>query len=299
MCDFTQYDGPSTKYLALVAKDTTPSPPNDLPSIELQRLANASGERASAQMMKELGPLVTIQNHTLTARDGTPLFARSYRPVISSGTPLPVYMHFHGGGFIMGTLDKEDANCARIAIDAGVVVFHVNYRHTPEHVFPTAWDDAEDAFEWLHAHIEDVGGFADQIVVGGTSAGGQLAASLALRKHLGSFARDLPSIVGQVLMVPLLAHPDFREAQLSQLKDRSLSSYETNRDAPVLPVKAIHMLAGLLQVDSAKLADLRASPGTATSKDVEGMAPTTIGVCGWDPLRDEGLLFAKLLSEAG
>ncbi|KAH6677873.1 Alpha/Beta hydrolase protein [Plectosphaerella plurivora] len=299
MCDFTQYDGQSAAYLAIIAQDAAPPTHPDLPPIELRRLINEAGEIASAQAMKELSPLVTIQNHSFTVRDGTTLHARSYRPVVSQGIPLPVYMHSHGGGFLLGTLDKEDANCSRVAVNAGVVVFHVNYRHTPEHVFPTAWNDTEDAFEWLHAHIEGIGGLAEHVVVGGTSAGGQLATSLALRKHLGIFASRQPPIAGLVLMVPLLANPDSREVQLSQLKNRTFSSYETNKDAPALPVSLITMLVRLLQIDDAHMADLRASPGSATSQDVMGMPPTTIGVAGWDPLRDEGLLFAKLLAEAG
>lgn len=297
MCDFTQYDSQSADYLALAAADAPA--PRDLPPLELRRLANESGERASALAMTTLAPLVSIQHHTITTRDGVHLPARSYHPLAAGPGPLPVYMYVHGGGFLFGTPDKEDANCARVAVNARVLVFHADYRHTPEHVFPTAWDDAEDAFCWLHAHMATVGGIPERVVVGGTSAGGQLAASLALRKHAGAFGAHLPPIAGLVLMVPLLAHPDAREAQLSRLKDRTRSSYETNKDAPVLPVAFLRTLIDLLRVENGQLADVRVSPGASATEDVIGMAPTIIGVCGWDPLRDEGLLFAKLLAEAG
>ena len=101
---------------------------------------------------------------------------------------LPIYMHFHGGGFLFGTLSSEDAICSRLAVNTHVVVINVNYRHTPEYTYPAAWNDAEDAFVWVCENIARLNGDPDKIVVGGISAGAWLAASLTVEIKAPSLA---------------------------------------------------------------------------------------------------------------
>lgn len=184
-----------------------------------------------------------------------------------------------------------------------VVVVNVNYRHTPEYEFPTAWDDVEDAFVWLHEHISEIGGLADQVVVGGISAGAQLTASLTLAQLYGDNERlkACPKIRGQVLMIPCLVTEDYYAPRKEMLRSPELSSYVTCAEAPILPVSRIELFMTLLKVKNFPDAgrNLRMNPGNATPEEVKNLPPTTFGIAGNDPLRDEGLFYGKLLSENG
>ena len=125
-------------------------------------------------------------------------------------------MHLHGGGYLFGTLSSEDAICAgpaiRTAAQMPTVVLNLNYRHTLEYVYPTAWLDVQDALAWIHAvALPEYGIDPARVVVGGISTGANLAAALVLEQHLGRLPQQqqqqqqqLPVISGQVLMSPSL-----------------------------------------------------------------------------------------------
>jgi len=249
--------------------------------------------------MKQLGPWVQTQDFAIPTRDGASIEARTYRHLGLPAEPAPVYVHFHGGGFLFGSLTADDALCSRIAINTHIIVLNVNYRHTPEATYPTAWNDAEDAFRWLHDNAATVGANPQRVIVGGISAGAYLTASLVLQKHLGRFTPALPPIAGQVLMIPCLVNMECYGPQLAKMRDPSVSSWETCKDAPVLPRAVCRMFMDLLQVESPDASDLRMNPGNASADQVKGLPPTVVGVAGLDPLRDEGLLFAKMLTKAG
>ncbi|KAF2463894.1 uncharacterized protein BDR25DRAFT_297350 [Lindgomyces ingoldianus] len=301
MCDFTQYAGPSTEWLEVEKKllaltfDITQEP------LILKHAVNDGREQVASKAMETLASKVHMLNHTIPTRDGSTIEARSYRPASKKiSEKLPVYLFFHGGGFLFGTLASEDATCAQIAANIGIVVVNVNYRHTPEHTFPIAWLDSQDAFEWLHSHIEEIGGDREKVVVGGISAGGQLSASLVLEQNLGKALTKCPPVAGQVLMIPCVAHIDtFGESQAKQLKNPSHSSYVENKDAPILPEKTVRFFMSLLKTEIPDLKDTKLNPGNATPGDVKGMPPTVFGIAGLDPLRDEALLYAKTLAESG
>jgi acetyl esterase/lipase len=307
--DFSEYTGPSAEWLAL--EPTLPALPKDLSVEQLKALLNKGREESAAQDMinQGLSSLVQMHDHTVIARDGTPLEVRTYRP---AGVPiserLPVYVHLHGGGFLFGTLASEDATCSRIVASRAengspVVVFNINYRHTPEHRYPTAWNDTEDAFVWLHEHIAEVGGLADQVVVGGVSAGAWMTASLALAQLRGDDQRiaACPKIAGQVLMIPCLVQWDHYAPRQEMLKSPELSSYVQCADAPVLPVARMKLFSDLLGVGDAKhsAGDRRMGPGNATAKEVKDLPPTVFGIAGNDPLRDEGIFYGKHLADNG
>ncbi|KAG5914543.1 hypothetical protein E4U42_000438 [Claviceps africana] len=301
MADFSRYGGVSDEWQAVDKDVTTEFLSPDSSPVQIRQLMNARRQAASAKAMDEtFHDHVLVHNYTISTRDGSVIGARSYRPV-SAGRQdrLPVFLYLHGGGFVMGSLDTEDATCSRICLDATAVVLHVNYRHTPEHVYPTAWDDAEDGFVWLHQNVDLLGGNPEQVIVGGISAGAQLAASLVLRKNMGKVLSGYPAIAGQVLIVPCLVHPDTYEPQLKKLKDASKSSYKENEDAPLLPVRVVRIFASLLQTGTPDPLDFRLSPGNASVEEVRGLPPTTFGIAGLDPLRDEALLYSELLAEAG
>lgn len=302
MADFSQYGGASDEWRAAEATMTFSSASEGFSPVELRDRMNANREEAAAEAMKRLAPLVRITDHAIPSRDGTTTIpARSYRPVAApEAEALPVFLFFHGGGFLMGTLGTEDATCSALAAAAGVVVLHVNYRHTPDVAYPVPWDDSEDGFIWLHTNIGLLGGDPARVIVGGISAGAQLTAALVLRKNLGEpRMRDLPPIAGQTLMIPALAHYDAYGPQLARMRDPSVSSYKENQNAPMLNFKTIRMFIGLLGVSDPDPKDLRLSPGNASLADVKGLPPTTFGIAGLDPLRDEGLLYSQLLVEAG
>lgn len=301
MCDFSQYGGASAEWLEVEKTITFSSATEGIPVTEKKRLMNANREEAAKKAMEtRFKGLVTTKNYDIATRDGATIQARSYRPTAAGEGKLPTFLYFHGGGFLMGTLDTEDATCSMIATGANVVVLHVNYRHTPEHTYPTAWNDAEDGFRWVHDNIASLGGIPEEVIVGGISAGAQLTASLVLQQHLK--AGDLgnyPTVAGQVLMIPCLAHVDAYEKQLEKMRDPAVSSYRENAEAPLLNVKTIRMFIDLLQVSNPDVLDLRLGPGNATPEQVKGLPPATFGIAGLDPLRDEGLLYAKMLAEAG
>jgi acetyl esterase/lipase len=303
MCDFSQYNGPSAEWLALEA--TLPPMSIDIntdPGV-FQKASNTLRESISAKAMEILAPKVHTTTYTIPTRDGSTIRVRSYCSVAhSADETLPVYLYFHGGGFITGTLDSEDAACAAVAINVKVLVLNIEYRHTPEYTFPTAWEDSQDAFVWLHKNASALNIDADKVVVGGVSAGGQLAASLALEKHLGKseVLAGLPKIAGQVLMIPCVAHPSTYSTVLDKLSSPSVSSYVSNEHAPLLPVKVVHLFTHHLHPPlPVSPTDTKLNPINATVEQVKGLAPAVFGIAGLDPLRDEGLLYAKLLSEAG
>ena len=298
MCDFSQYGGPTQEWLAI---ETTLPAPEPMSLAERKRVTNEGREAVSAAEMQSLSPQLHIKDYTIQTRDSSTIQGRSYRPKDArDNQKLPVYLHLHGGGFLFGTLASEDAACARIALACNVVVVNINYRHTPEYTYPTAWQDVEDSFVWMHANMNSFSGDPSAVVVGGISAGAHLTASLVLGKHLGHLAPDLPAIRGQVLMIPAVVNMNCYGQMLAQLKDPALSSYKENENAPIIPVNTVlKMFTDLLGVKEPRMNDLLLNPGNASTQQVKGLPPTTFGIAGLDPLRDEGLLYAKSLSEAG
>jgi len=250
---------------------------------------------------------VSISHHAVPTRDGTTIEATVYRPASVRLTQrLPIYISLHGGGFLFGTSRSEDAACSRVVVNLSptlaVVVVNINYRHTPEHRYPRAWNDVEDAFDWVHRNLDAIGGDGDQVVVGGISAGGQLAASLVLQQHLGKLgggASARPRIKGQVLTIPCLVSVDCYEGMLGRMASPDVSSVKENEFAPVLPLSRMRMFTDLLQIERQDAEDRRLNPGYATGHEVQGMPPTVFGIAGLDPLRDEALLYAKHLAENG
>ncbi|KAI1611661.1 Alpha/Beta hydrolase protein [Exophiala viscosa] len=298
MSDFSEHGIPSEEWKTLEAG--LPKAVAGDQSVEDLKLATNKGREDVAR--REMGPLsdkVSIKDHTIATRDRYALEARTYRPSSTSpGESLPIYMHFHGGGFLFGTLSSEDAICSRIAINTGVLVVNINYRHTPEHGYPMAWNDSEDALQWVAKHASEFGGDAGRIVVGGVSAGAWLSAALTQTNHRAPAAERI-NILGQVLMIPCLVYQECYQTQLAQLTDPAVSSYVQNEHAPILPVSRMQLFNSLLKVEKPDPEDRRLNPGLATAVDVSGLPATTLGIAGSDPLRDEGLLYGKLLAENG
>jgi acetyl esterase/lipase len=211
------------------------------------------------------------------------IVARHYRPAGSPDDAAhPMLVFYHGGGFVIGDLDTHDAICRLTCRDAEVVVLSVDYRLAPEHPAPAAVDDAYAAFRWAHAHAAELGGIPGCVAVGGDSAGGNLAAAVAL------LARD-DGGAGPVLQWLLYPVTDVA----AQTRSRTLYGdgyLLTKHDVDWFTAQYV----GRSPLDPS---DPRVSPLRAA--DLSGVAPALIVIAGFDPLHDEGEQFAMALRDAG
>jgi acetyl esterase len=194
---------------------------------------------------------------------------RWYRPALR--TTETVLYYIHGGGFVVGSLDSHHAICAELADHAGAELVSVDYRLAPEHVWPAAHDDA---FAVLNSLLD--GG--RKVVLIGDSAGGNLAAGLALRAR----NEGLNGIVGQALVYPALGG------------DLASGSYADMAQAPGLTTSDVAYYRAVLQ---APADDPIAHPLLAQS--LAGLPPAFVTVAHFDPLRDDGRVYASRLAEAG
>jgi len=207
---------------------------------------------------------------------------RLYRPAgVPADTRLPALVYFHGGGWVIGDLDTHDVLCRQLTAEAGVSVVSVDYRLAPEHKFPAAVDDAWAATRWVVAHAAELNVDADRLAVGGDSAGGNLAAVVAL------LARDQggPPIRLQVLLYPVTD------------SNVETGSYRDFADGFLLTRESMQWFFNHYVNTEADAADWRLSPLRAPS--LAGLPPALIVTAGFDPLRDEGEAYAKRLREAG
>lgn len=304
MCDFSKYGTPSAEWLAL--EPSLPPPLAGMALADQQKASHTQREALAAEGFALLADRLVTADYSIPTRDGSTLPARTYQLKETQGRKdLPVYLHLHSGGFFFGTLASEDGICARIAADTGAVVLNVNYRHTDTHAYPTPWHDVHDAFAWLHDNIADrLGGDRHRVVVGGISAGAQLTASLTVAQHLSlpgceSLAK-LPRPAGVVLMIPNTTLPQCYDGHRRRLADPDVTgSYAQCKDAPILPRSRVDFFIDMLKVPDHDSDNLILNPGNIPPEKAKGLPPATFGVAGMDPLRDEGLLYAKLLAEAG
>jgi acetyl esterase len=216
---------------------------------------------------------IEIENRTVPADPDVPV--RIYRPDQAEGA----LVWLRGGGWIMGGLDTEHHWAARIADDSGALVVSVDYRRSPEHRFPAALDDAYAVLTWTAKHAAELGIDPDRIAVGGHSAGGGLAAAVALR------ARDEqgPPIRFQLLHQPAL---DDRQETWSQ------------RNFTDTPWSDRHTIAAAWRH---YLGSQTATPYAAPARaaDVSGLPPAYLATAEFDPIRDEAIDYAFRLLRAG
>jgi acetyl esterase len=226
--------------------------------------------------------LKSVEPLAVTAAGGT-IPARIYRPrkLRQSNGLSPCLVFFHGGGWVIGDLDTHDVVCRKLADEGELIVISVDYRRAPEHKFPAAVDDAIAATAWIAGHANELGIDTTRLVVGGDSAGGNLAAVVAIAARDGNG----PSISGQVLIYPAtdfaMTHPSHRELDTSILLTHS-----------VIRWFADHYLNDISDIEN-----WRASPARAAT--LAGLPPAYVLTAGADPLRDEGEEYAKRLTDAG
>jgi acetyl esterase len=207
---------------------------------------------------------------------------RLYRPAgAGADAKLPVLVYYHGGGWTIGDLDTHDVLCRELANGANCAVVAVDYRMGPEHRFPAAVDDCIAATWWVAQKAGELGIDATRIAVGGDSAGGNLAAVVAIAARE---AGNLP-IALQLLIYPAT---DMRRGQ---------PSHTTNGQGYLLTSDTMTYFHDHYIDDPAHDLDWRASP--LLHPDLSALPPAFVITAGFDPLRDEGLEYAHRLSEAG
>ena len=225
-------------------------------------------------------PVASVKD-VAVAGAGGPLMLRFYRPQgAAPNALLPALVFFHGGGWVLGDLESHDALCRQLANDSQVAVVAVGYRLAPEHKFPAAFEDALLATRFVARQGAAHGIDIHRLAVGGDSAGGNLAAAVALA------ARDQG---GPALGFQLLIYPVVDLGMGSDSFRRHGQGYFLTR--PMMGWFIDHYAA------PADRADWRASPLLAAS--LAGLPPALVVTAGFDPLVDEGEAFAKRLREEG
>ena len=195
--------------------------------------------------------------------------------------PFPLLVYVHGGSWVICTLDTHDGLCRRLANQAGCVVVSVDYRLAPEHPFPAAPEDCYAATQWVAAHATTLNGDATRVAVGGDSAGGNLAAVVALLAR----ERGGPPLVFQLLIYPAT---DLRMGS---------PSIEENAEGYGLTKRDMLWFRGHYLRSAADATDPLASPLLAP--DLRGVPPALIITAEYDPLWDEGERYGARLREAG
>lgn len=260
--------------------------------LKLQRLAGKEQLSATTPEVARAGmreatqlfgtsdvPGVIVADRRIPGSTGT-LPARLYRPrEVTEAGPLLVF--YHGGGFVIGDLDTHDDLCRFLARHVGIRVLSVDYRLAPEHPFPAAAEDAMAAYRYAVEEADELGTSAKEVAVGGDSAGGNLAASVALH----AAAEDLPSPSLQFLLYPTVD------------ATRRRASREMFGEGFLLTDTDMTWFLDSYAPDAEARTDTRLS--VLLAEDVSEVAPAYVVTAGFDPLRDEGEAYAEHLVAAG
>jgi acetyl esterase len=267
-------DGRSQWLLQLLARNGQP-PIEQMSVVE----ARASYDAFMLEMGGSRVPIGEIVDRTIAGPAGR-IRVRIYRPAGVVARLLPTILYFHGGGWVMGSLEGYDLVCRYICARSGCAVVAVDYRLAPEHKFPAAIEDAVAAFRWLSADAVSLGLDPARIVVAGDSAGGNIAAVAA------QLLRDEPR-------PPCLQWLMFPTTNLAF----DSPSYRSCGEGFFVTRAAMEWFRGHYLNDPAEIEDPRVSPLHAAN--LTGVAPALIFTNGIDPLRDEGHAYADRLTAAG
>jgi acetyl esterase len=250
----------------------------DLPVPVLREAANQAMKTLFGEMADE-GPVLAVVRDTSVPVDGGAIDVRIYEG--EGKAPRPAFVYFHGGAWWLGDLEQGDALCRTIAAELGCSVVSVAYRLAPEHKFPVPFEDCFAATQWVARNAAELGVDAGRLAVGGGSAGGNLAAAVALAAR----DRSGPNLCFQLLDIPVTdvsmqapSHTENAEgylltrAGMEQGWDHYLARPEDGRSPYASPLLA---------------------------EDLRDLPPALVLTAEFDPLRDEGEDYARRLAGAG
>ena len=222
-------------------------------------------------------PMARVDEHTLERADGNVRL----RVLVPIEPPAGVIVYYHGGGWVVGSIDESDTLGRKLAERTSCTVVLVDYRLAPEHRYPAAVDDAYDALEWTSAHLAEIATEGAPVFVAGDSAGGNLAAVVAVRAR----DRNGPAIAMQILIYPVtdanVDRPSYMDPENQLLLTRDSMIWFWDHYLP----------------DVTRRTEPDASP--LYTPDLAGLPPAVVLTAEHDPLRDEGEEYAQRLQDAG
>ncbi|MXX17987.1 MAG: alpha/beta hydrolase [Dehalococcoidia bacterium] len=234
----------------------------------------------AAGLADQVGPapaMVRVEEHSLAVPGG----AVPIRVLVPLEQPAGVIVYYHGGGWVVGSIDESDTVARKLAERTSCTVVLVDYRLAPEHRYPVAVDDSWAALEWVGEHLAEIAAPGVPLFVAGDSAGGNLAAVMALRSR----DRGGPTIASQILIYPVtdadFERPSYTDPENQLLLTREAMVWFWDHYAP----------------DAERRSEADASPLQAA--DLAGLPPAVVLTAEYDVLRDEGEAYAERLREAG
>lgn len=227
---------------------------------------------------------IEVTELSIPTRDGQPMSARLYRSSSQQFDLQPAVLYFHGGGYVVGSLDSHDSICRRLAASGQQAVLAPAYRLAPQAPFPTAVDDALDAANWLAEHAAQLNIDNRRVSVAGDSAGATLATVLAISAVLQ------PQLIQLRPKAQLLFYP-VTDAS------RQRPSHQRYGEGFLLESETLQWFYQHYSADPEQLKDWRISP--LLTPDLQALAPAYVSLAEYDPLFDEGLAYAERLSATG
>ncbi|KAK1225764.1 hypothetical protein PQX77_011283 [Marasmius sp. AFHP31] len=288
MAEWAHYSDIDPEFEPLVG--SLPALPTGLPLEQLRGFVDVAVEQGNSKFESQLPPSseYTVTEHEIDVGGGVTVLARSVVPTPRDGEDgaFPLLFWIHGGG----NRNMDDYWLRIASVQVRIAVVNCEYRLAPEHPFPAAVDDAFAALKFVASNPEKFSASLKKgFIVGGQSAGGNLTAVLSHLARDDSFFKDKP-LTGQLLQIPAVVHFDAVPEKFKSL----YRSYEQNKDAPILNRSNIEDFYALYKPVAT---DTKFSPLLLETH--KGLPPAFLQICGLDPLRDEGLIYEKVLREAG
>lgn len=239
--------------------------------------------RASRSIEQDAPQMAEVSTLAVDGAEG-PLKARLYVPMGAGVGQGPGIVFYHGGGFMLGDLDSHDMLCKRLAEGSRCRILSVDYRLAPESRFPAAHADAEASWKWAVERADLIGMDPDRMAVAGDSAGGNLSAFIA--QEMNRTGGPQPAF--QLLLYPLVQFVDIRAKKIPFQEGGFFLS----------PNLFDYFRNGYVSRETDRM-DPRVSPLFASDEDFKGLPPAHLVLCGWDPLKDEGLVYADKMARWG
>lgn len=225
-----------------------------------------------------------VENRIIEGKEGNAIPVRIYTP--PGEGPFPLFVFYHGGGFVVGDVESYDVTCRILALKTGAKVISVDYRLAPEHPFPAAPEDCYAAAKWVAEHAKELNGDPNNLIVGGDSAGGTLSAAVTLMAR----DRNIPKIAKQILIYPVI---DFHQQSIPS----RYPSYTDNAEGYGVTNTHMSLFWDLYLEKEEDFDHSYASPIRAA--DLSNLPPALVLTAEYDVLRDEGEEYGKRLTEAG